>query len=114
MEHDQRVPVLNRIPPPRAAVGPPVRGSQPLSAKQMSQIVRRHAKNAGEHMEFSMHSVRSCGAVSRVLAGDSTAAIMLKELWKNPQKALRYMRLIEVASPGAEGVATVEGVSENQ
>ena len=46
--------LLPTVPRLGAAGGPPVRGPHPLSAKQMSQILKRHAKNAGEHMEFSM------------------------------------------------------------
>ena len=100
--------------PHRAAGGPRVQGSQPMSAKRMSQILKHHANNAGEHTEISMHYFRSGGAVSRALAGDSTATIMQRSFWKNPRTATRYMRLMEVVSPGAEGVAMVEGISENQ
>ena len=61
-----------------------------------------------------MHSFRSGGAVSRALAGDSTATIMQRAFWKSPKTASRYMRLMEVVSPGAKGVAMVEGISVNQ
>ena len=102
------------VSPPREAGAPPVRGPQPLSAKQKSRFLKRHAKKAGEHTEFSMYSFRSGGAVSRALAGDSTSTIMQRAFWKNPRTTARYMRLVEVVSPGVEGVAMVEGNSVNQ
>ena len=70
------------VSPPREAGDPPVRGPQPLSAKQKSRFLKRHAKKAGEHTEFSMYSFRSGGAVSRALAGDSTSTIMQSFLEK--------------------------------
>ena len=85
-----------------------------MSAKRMSQILKHHANNAGEHTEISMHYFRSGGAVSRALAGDSTSTIMQRAFWKNPRTTARYMRLVEVVSPGVEGVAMVEGNSVNQ
>ena len=112
MEHDQRVPVSNRIPP-REAGGPPVRGSQPLSAKQMSQILKCNANNAGEHTVFdALLPVRrrSFTGASRRLVVDYHA----ESVSENPQTASRYLRLMELVSPDAEGFAMVEGISDNQ
>lgn len=54
----------------------PSTGSQPSSAKQMSQILKRHIKKAGELVELSTHSFLPGGAVSRALAGDSASTFM--------------------------------------
>ena len=52
--------------------------------------------------------------MSRALAGDSLSSIMQKAFWKKPSTAWRYMRLMEVVSPGADGNSMVEGVTEDQ
>ena len=101
--------------PHRAAGGPRVRGSQPMSAKRMSQILKHHANNAGEHTEISMHYFRSGGAVSRALAGDSTSIVMQRALRENPRMALRYIPLVEVSRSiprCGEGDVMVEGISQ--
>ena len=61
-----------------------------------------------------MHSFRSGGAVSRALAGDSLSTIMQRAFWKSHRQAWRYMRLMEVVSPGSNRKAMLEGVSEAQ
>ena len=91
-----------------------VRGSGPVSAKQMSAILKKYAKQSGEVQAFSMHSFRSGGAVSRALAGESLGTIMQRAYWKNPKTAWRYMRLMEVVAPGSGGEGMVAGVSEAQ
>ena len=80
----------------------------------MSLNLKQYVLEAGEHIDFSMHSFRSGGAVSRALAGDSLSSIMQRAFWKNPSTAWRYMRLMEVVSPGSDGNSMVEGVTENQ
>lgn len=101
------------INPPRPGE-PPVRGSVPLSTRQMSQPLKRHATNPGEKGEFSMHFFQWRGAVSRALAGEYLSSIMQRALWKSPRTAWTYMRLMEVVAPGTEGDAMAEGVSEDQ
>lgn len=91
-----------------------VRGTEPISAKQMTATLKKYAKEIGEVQAFSMHSFRSGGAVSRALAGESLATIMQKAYWKNPKTAWRYMRLLEVVAPGSGGEGMVKGVSEAQ
>ena len=78
--------------------GKPVRGKVPITAPQMSLNLKQYASEAGEQTDFSMHSFRSGGAVSRALAGDSLSSIMQKAFWKNPSTAWRCMRLMEVVS----------------
>ena len=46
-----------------------VRGSEPISGKQMTAILKKYAKEIGKVQAFSTHSFRSGGAVSRALAG---------------------------------------------
>ena len=82
-------------------------------AKPMSQILKCHTRKAGEYTQFSMHSFRSGGGVSRALAGDSTSTITQRTVSESPRTAARYTRLLEVVCPGTEDVR-VEGISENQ
>ena len=91
-----------------------VRGSSPISAKRMTAILKKYAKDRGEVQAFSMHFFSSGGAVSRALAGESLATMMQKAYWKNPKTAWRYMRLLEVVAPGSGGEGMVTGVSEAQ
>ena len=91
-----------------------IRGSLPISAAKMSAALKRHEKAAGETQEFSLHSFRSGGALTRALAGDSLSTIMQRAYWKNPKTAWRYMRLMEVVAPGSEGSGMAEGITEDQ
>lgn len=94
--------------------GKPVRGSTDVSTQYMSSALKRYAKEAGETQDFSLHSFRSGGAISRALAGDSLSSIMQRAYWKNPKTAWRYMRLMEVLAPGSGGDGMVPGVTEEQ
>lgn len=116
VEHDQGVYVPNRALSlgKRAVRRYPSTGSQPSSAKQISKIRKRHVKKAGELVELSTHSFLPSGAVSRALAGDSASTFTQRAFWKTSRTALRYMRLMEVVSPGAEGSDMAEGISQNQ
>lgn len=78
----------------------PTRGSLPLAA--------------GVQGDFSMHSFRSGGAVSRALAGDDLPTIMQRAFWKNPKTAWRYMQLAQIVSPGSSGYSMVPSVTEDQ
>ena len=92
----------------------PVRGSRLLSASQMTALLKQSASAAGVQGDFSMHSFRSGGAVSRALAGDDLSTIMQRAFWKNPKTAWRYMQLAQVVSPGSSGYSMVPGVTEHQ
>ena len=94
--------------------GRPIRGSLPISAAKMSTALKKYARAAGETQEFSLHSFRSGGALTRALAGDSLSTVMQRAYWKNPKTAWRYMRLMEVVAPGSEGSGMVEGITEDQ
>lgn len=95
--------------------GEALRGNLPVTtATTMSSALKRYAIVAGEKQEFSLHSFRSGGAVSRALAGDSMSTIMQRAYWKSPKTAWRYMRLMEVIAPGSEGTGKIEGVTEDQ
>ena len=94
--------------------GRPIGGSLPISAAKMSTSLKKCARAAGETQEFSLHSFRSVGALTRALAGDSLSTVMQRAYWKNPKAAWRYMRLMEVVAPGSEGSGMVEGITEDQ
>ena len=70
----------------------PKRGSKPVAASHMILKLREYAKPANVDQDFTVHSFRSGGAISRALAGDSLESIMQKAYWKNPKTAWRYMR----------------------
>ena len=92
----------------------PIRAKQGVTTQSMSQELKKYAKQAGERQDFSLHSFRSGGAIVRALAGDSLESIMQKAYWKDPKTAWRYMRLMEVVSPGSGGEGMVPGVTEEQ
>jgi len=94
--------------------GHPKREPKPVTASHMTASLKRYAKAVGLEQEFSVHSFRAGGAISRALAGESMSAIMQRAYWKNPKTAWRYMRLMEVVAPGAGTEGMVEGVSEDQ
>lgn len=48
----------------------PERGRTAVTARCVSLALKKHAKGAGETHEFSPHSFRSGGAISRALAGE--------------------------------------------
>ncbi|CAN0501374.1 unnamed protein product, partial [Ectocarpus sp. 12 AP-2014] len=92
--------------------GKPVRESKAVTAQYMSAMLKMYAQQTGERQDFSLHSLRSGGAISRALAGDSLSSIMQKAYWENPKTAWRYMRLMEVVAPGSGGEGMVQGVTE--
>ena len=96
------------------AQGEALRGSLPVTTATMSSALKQYAIAAEETQEFSLHSFRSGGAVSRALAGDSLSTIMQRAYWKSPKTAWRYMRLMEVIAPGSEGASKIAGVTEDQ
>lgn len=68
--------------------GESVRGSLHLSASQMAMLLEQNAVAAGLRADFSMHSFRSGGAVSRALAGDDLSTIIMQRaFWKNTKKS---------------------------
>lgn len=96
------------------ATGSPVRDKRPLTAAQMTQMLKQSAAAAGVRVDCSMHSFRSGGAVSRALKGDDLSQIMQRAFWKNPATAWRYMQLAKVVSPGSSGYEMASGVTEAQ
>ena len=92
----------------------PVRDTLPISAAKMSATLKEYARAAGETQDFSLHSFRSGGAISRALTGDSLSTIMQRAYWKSPKTAWRYMRLMDVVAPGSEGTGMVEAVTSAQ
>ena len=85
--------------------GAPIRGKVPMSAAKMTHALKSHARVAGEKADFSAHSFRSGGAITRALRGDDLSSIMERAFWKGPNAAWRYVRIMEVVSPGAVGNA---------
>ena len=85
-----------------------------MSAAEMTNPLKSHARAAGEKADLSMHSFRSGGAITRALKGEDLSSIMERAFWKRPSTAWRYMRIMEVVSPGAVGNAVVKGVSVEQ
>ena len=94
--------------------GAAIRGKAPMSAAEMTHALKSHARAAGEKSDFSMHSFRSEGAITRALRGEDLSSVMERAFWKRPSTAWRYMRTMEVVSPGAVGNAVVKGVSAEQ
>ena len=100
--------------PRDAEGGVPIRGKAPMSVAEMTHVLKSHARAAGEKADFSMHSFRSGEAITRALRGEDLSSIMDRAFWKRPSTAWRYMRIMEVVSPGAVGNAVVKGVSAEQ
>lgn len=92
----------------------PIREKKGVTAQSMTLELKKHAQRAGERQDFTLHSFRSGGAITRALAGDSLETIMQKAYWKNPKTAWRYMRLMEVVAPGSGGEGMVQGITEEQ
>ena len=78
---------LPHIPPPEKRETGQYKGRS-LSAKPMPQILKYHARKAGEHTQASMHSFRSGGGVSRALPGESTSTIIGRTVLENPANGL--------------------------
>ena len=91
-----------------------VRGSGPISAKQMTAILNKYAKEIGELQAFSMHSFRSRGAVSRAFSRRVVRDHYAEGILKNPKTTWRYVRLLDVLAPGSGGEGMVTGISETQ
>ena len=98
----------------RPNAGTPVREKTPISAPDMTKALNVHACNAGERTSFTMHSFRSGGALTRVLAGEGLPTVMQRAFVKKPSTAGRYLRLMEVLIPGSVGNSMITGVSPEQ
>ena len=95
--------------------GVPILCKAPMSAAKMTHALKSHARAAGEKADFSMHSFRlGGGAITTALRGEDLSSIMERAFWKRPSTAWRYMRIMEVVSPGTIGNAMVKGVSAKQ
>ena len=92
----------------------PIRWKTPISALDMTKVLKVHARNAGERTAFTMHSLRSEGLLTRALAGEDLPTVMQRTFWKKPSTAWRYLRLIKVLIPGSVGNSMVTGVSPEQ
>ena len=93
---------------------PIIKAKQRVTTQSMSQELKKYAKQAGEWQDFSVHSFRSQGAIVRALTGDSLEPMMQKACWTDSKTTWRYMRLMEMISPGAGGEGMVPGVTEEQ
>ena len=60
----------------RSNTGTPIRGKTPITAPDMTEALKVHARNAGERAAFTMHSFRSGGALTRALAGEDLPTVM--------------------------------------
>ena len=98
----------------RPNIGTPFRGKTLISAPDMTKALKVHARNAGERTPFTMHSFRSGGALTRALAGVDLPTVMQQAFWKKPCTAWRYLRLMDVLTPGSVGSSMVTGVSPEQ
>ena len=85
-----------------------------MTAAEMTQPLKSHAHAAGEKIDFSMHYFRSGRAITRALRGEDLSSIMERAFWKRPSTVWRYMRIMEVVSPGVVGNVLVKGVSVEQ
>ena len=95
--------------------GAPVRCKAPMSAAEMTHALKSHAQAAGEKADLSRAFFPfGGGAITRALRGEDLSSIMERAFWKRPNTAWRYMRMMEVVSPGAVGNAVVKGVSAEQ
>ena len=94
--------------------GAPIRGKALMSAAEMTHALKSHARAAGEKVDFSMHSFRSGGDNHKGPERGGPLLIMERAFWKRPSTAWRYMRIMEVVSPGTVGNAVVKGVSAEQ
>ena len=104
------VPRISRRP----NTGAPIRGKTSISAPDMTKALKVHARNAGERNTFTMHSLRSGGALTRALAGEDLPTVMQRAFWKKPSTAWRYLRLMELLIPGWVGNSMVTWVSPEQ
>ena len=83
-------------------------------AAEMTHDMESNARAAGEKADSRcILSVRG-GAITKALRGEDLSSIMERAFWKMPSTARRYMRMMEVVSPGAVGNALVKGVSAEQ
>ena len=80
----------------------------------MTKVLKVHARNAGKRTAITMHSFRSGGPLTRVLAGEDLPTVMQRAFWKKPRMAWRHVRLIEVLTPGSVGNSMVTGKSPEQ
>ena len=89
--------------------GAPIHGEAPTSAAEMTHALKSHARAVGEKADFSMHYFRSGGgAIARALRWEGLSAIIERAFWKKLSTAWRYMRIMEVVSPGAVGNVLVK------
>ena len=94
--------------------GAPIRGKAPMSAAEMTHALKSmHEQQARRLTSRCILSVRG-GAITRALRGEDLSSIMERAFWKRPSTAWRYMRIMEVVSPGAVGNAVVKGVLAEQ
>ena len=84
-----------------------VRGPEPISAKQMTAILKKYAKEIGEVQAFSMHLFRSRRAVTRACGRCAVRDDYAEGIRKSPKTTSRYARLLDVVAPGAGGEGTV-------
>ena len=92
----------------------PIGGKTPISAPDMTKVLKVHARNAGERTTFTLHSFRSERPLTRALAGKDLPTVMQRAFWKKPSTAWRYLRLMKVLNPRSVGSSMVIRVSLEQ
>ena len=110
LEHDGSVAFPEDLP--AAEHGDTHYGENPhISTRYITNALQVHARNAGERMAFTMHSLRPGGVLAGALAADDLPAIMQCAFWKKPNTTWRNIRLMEVLIPGFAGNSMATGVS---
>ena len=110
LEHDGSVAFPEDLPV--AEHGGAHYGKNPhISTIYITNALKVHARNAGERMAFTMHSLRPGGVLAGALAADDLPAIMQCAFWKKTSTTRRNLRLMEVLIPGFAGNSMATGVS---
>ena len=99
---------------------PPRKGENLSEARAPSQRRRcpRTSSNTPQRQRdipiFDAFTPVGGRGVSRALAGDTLSPTMQKQVWKNPGTLWRYMKLMDLVSPGADGNSMVVRSTEDQ
>ena len=81
--------------------GAPIRSKAPMSAAEMTHVLKSQARAAVEKAVFLMHSFHSGGGgITRAWRGEDLSFIKERAFWKRPSTAWRYRRIMEIVSPG--------------
>ena len=73
-----------------------------MKVKSMTYMLKKYKKQFGlswSERKVSKHSMRSSGAICKLLQGESLEKVMRDGCWRSPRTVLKYFRLMEVLSP---------------